>query len=743
MARAPQLPRITRRRLLVGGGVGAGLVLAWGLWPRDYRPNLRAAEGETLFNAFLKIGSDGRVIVAVPQAELGQGVWTALPQILADELGAAWETVAVEPAPLSPLYSNTALAEQAVEGWAPGFLDTPVRWAAREYATRGEAVITAGSTSVRAFEQRMREAGAAARALLMQAAARRWEADWETLDTTAGFVIGGAGKIRFAELAEEAAKEELPEFLPIRGGIENRLYGQPVPRIDLPSKVDGSARFAGDVRLPDMLYASVRAAPTPASRLASFDRRGPSHIPGVMGIFDTEQWVGAVATNWWAADRAVEALNARWEIATDAPSDAGIDSGLTEALEKDEGSRVFSRGDLAGVYAGAPVLRATYTAGPALNAPLETLTATARFSGDLLEVWAPTQAPGMARAAAARMAGLPEAQVTVYPMLVGGGYGRKLEVRAIEQAVALAGKAGRPVQLVWSRKEETAQDTFRPAARGEMTARLGEGGVILGWQARIAAPELSAQLERRLGPQARALRGAVAPAAGAIPPYAIPAVAVDHLPARPAFQAGYWRSAAHSYTAFFTESWVDELSRQANVEPLSFRMQMLGDNPRLARCLQTAGALGGWDGGQSGSAMGIAAHSAFGSHIATLVEVEIEADQRVRVLRAVCAVDCGRVVNPTIVAQQVEGGLLVGIAAASANPIRFENGRPTGRGFGHLGFPTLARSPEVTVEILDSEEAPGGVTELAVPTAAPAMANALFALTGRRLRNLPLVVGAS
>jgi isoquinoline 1-oxidoreductase beta subunit len=670
-------------------------------------------------------------------------VWTSLPQILADELGAAWETVAVEPAPLGPLYANTMLAEEAIEGSVPGFIGTPARWAAREYATRGEAVITAGSTSVRAFEQRMREAGAAARALLMKAAARRWEGDWEAMDTAGGFVVGAHGKIRFAELAEDAVKEELPEYLPIRGGIDNRLYGQPLPRIDLPSKVDGSARFAGDVRLPDMLFASVRAARTPASRLVRFDRKAPSRIRGVVGIFDTEQWVAAVATNWWAADRAVETLNPVWNVPGDGPSDEAIGEGLAEALQKDEGSRVFSRGDVASVYAGGPVLRATYAAGPAPNAPLETLTATARFSGDLLEIWAPTQAPGIARSAAARTAGLPEAQVTIYPMLVGGGYGRKLEVRAIEQAVALASKAGRPVQLVWSRKEETVQDTFRPAARGEMTARLGEGGVILGWQARIAAPELSPQLERRLGPDARALRGAAAPAAGAIPPYAIPAVAVDHLPARAPLEAGYWRSAAHGYTAFFTESWVDELSRLANIEPLSFRMQMLGDNPRLARCLQTAAALGGWDGGQSGSSMGLAAHSAFGSHIAALVEVEIEADQRVRVLRAVCAVDCGRVVNPTIVAQQVEGGLLFGIAAASANPIRYANGRPSARGFGHLGFPTLARSPDVSVEIVPSEEEPGGVTELAVPVAAPAIANALFALTGRRLRTLPLVVGAS
>jgi isoquinoline 1-oxidoreductase beta subunit len=217
---------------------------------------------------------------------------------------------------------------------------------------------------------------------------------------------------------------------------------------------------------------------------------------------------------------------------------------------------------------------------------------------------------------------------------------------------------------------------------------------------------------------------------------------VDHLPAETNARIGLWRSGAHGYTAFFTESFVDELARIAVIEPLSFRMQMLGDNPRLARCLSTAATLGGWDGGQSGSAMGLAAHSAFGSHIATMVEIEVEADQRIRVLRAVCAVDCGRVVNPNIVRQQVEGGLLFGIAAATGNAVRFENGMVAARGFGHMDYPTLARSPEVTVELIDSDEPPGGVTELGVPVAAPAIANAVHALTGQRLRALPLVIGS-
>ncbi|TFI59837.1 xanthine dehydrogenase family protein molybdopterin-binding subunit [Sphingomonas parva] len=734
---AEYAPRISRRTLLIGGGAGAGLLLAWSLWPRRYAPNLRTGPGEHLFNAFLKIASDGRVIVAVPQVELGQGVWTTLPQILADELGAAWETIAVEPAPPGPFCANQLIAEERAVGPESGFLDGVRRWRAREVAARDAAMVTGGSTSVRAFEQVMREAGAGARALLMKAAAARWNVPWESLDTAGGFVVGDAGKLRFGELAEAAAAEELPDVLLMRGGVDNRLAGQALTRLDLPSKVDGSARFAGDVRLADMLFASVRSAP-PGGSLLRVDRDAAKRVPGVARLFDSPQWVAALATDWWAADRALRAMNPAWRVAAE-PSVAGIEAAFSQALEEDDGERLFERGDLAAAFAGGDVVRGHYFVGPAANAPLETLTATVRLSGDLLEIWAPVQAPGIARDAAARVAGLPEANVTVYPMLVGGGYGRKFEVRAIEQAVVLAMKARRPVQVVWSRAEETAADTLRPPARGMLTARLGSGGLVAGWRTRIAAPDVRPQLERRLGSDI--LDGLADPVAGAAPPYGIPAVAVDYSAAEVPIERGLWRSGAHAYTTFFSESFVDELSRLAGLDPLSFRMQMLGDNPRLARCLQTAATMGQWDGGQPGSAMGLALLAAFGSYIATVMEVEIGSDQRVRVRRAVSAVDCGRVVNPNVVRQQIEGGLIFGIAAASANPIDFAHGRPTPRGFGDLAFPGLARSPEVTVELIDSDEAPGGVTELAVPTAAPAMANALFALTGRRLRKLPLVIG--
>lgn len=735
---------ITRRRLLVGGGAGVGLALAWALWPRSYSPNLRVGPGETLFNAFLKIGNDGRVVVAVPQIELGQGVWTSLPQILADELGADWRTVAVEPAPLNPLYANHLLAEEAGAGEVPSALQGVAGWAAREYATRNALMLTGGSTSVRSFEPRLREAGAAARALLVQAAAERWGGDVEGLDTQGGFVVGGAGRLSFAELAEEAAGMDLPEILPMRGGVENRLAGQALPRLDLPAKVDGSIRFAGDVRVPDMVFASVRQGPIGDSRLVRSDKAAATRIPGVVAAFENDRWVGAAATNWWAANRAVEAMKPVFSTRGPLVSSDSIREALRSAFDAGEASRVFESGDVGGAFAGGSIVRAHYAVGAAPNAPLETLTATARVTGDRLEVWAATQAPGLARAAAARAAGFSEDSVTIYPMPVGGGYGRKLETQAVEQAVTMALELKRPVQLVWSRSEETLQDTFRPPALASIEARVAGGGTILGWRARIAAPAATRQAIGRLR-SGDASGGAVDDAtavAGAVPPYGIPAVAVDHMPVDVGLRTGIWRSGAHSYTAFFTESFVDEVARKASLDPFSFRMQMLGGNPRLARCLSTAAALGGWDGGASGSNLGLAVHSAFGSHVATLVEVAVGTDRRVRVLRAVSAVDCGRLVNPEIVRQLVEGGLLHGIAGATGRRIEFEQGLASARSFGAMGLPRLADSPEVTVEVLESDEPPGGVTELGVPTAAPAIANALHALTGERLRMLPLRIGS-
>jgi isoquinoline 1-oxidoreductase beta subunit len=735
---------LNRRTLLVGGGAGVGLALAWAIWPRGYQPNLRVGEGEHLFNAFLKIGRDGRVTVAVPQAEVGQGVYTSLPQILADALGADWRTVSVEPAPINPLYANDLLAQQIGAGTLPSALEGVERWSARQYAVRSALLLTGGSTSVRAFETRYQEAGAGARALLSMAAAERWGTEWERLDTSGGFVVGAGRRVPFAAVAETAAGMKLPRRLPFRVGPGDRLVGKPLARLDVPAKVDGSARFAGDIRLPGLVHANVRSGPIGDTRLLRADESAAMRIPGVLATFREERWAGAVATNWWLADRAVRAMNPAFETRGTPASDAGIATVFDVAMAENRGSRLFERGDPDAVFAEAATVEATYAAGAAPSAAPETLAATARLADGRLEIWAPTQAPSLARAAAARAARLAESNVTVYPTLVGGGYGRKLETIAIEQAAVMAQRMKRPVQLTWSRAEECVQDGFRPPARGAMSAKFDMERRLIGWRARIAAPAGLAQVTARLrGGKAAALEPEAAAIDGAIPPYAIPAVAIEHAVVDVGLHTGIWRSGAHSYTCFFTECFVDELARKAGLEPLSFRIGMLGDNLRLARVLTSATMLAQWDGGAPGSVQGLAAHSAFGSHVALVVEAGIGRDQRLRVSRAVCAVDCGRVVNPEIVRQLIEGGIIHGISAATGARIRFDRGLPSARSLGGYGLPRLADAPEITVEIIDSDEPPGGVTELAVPPVAPAIANAIFASTGQRLRSLPLTPGGA
>lgn len=733
---------ISRRTMMIGGGAGAGLLLAWGAWPRSYRHNLTAAPGETIFDAFLKIGEDGHVTVVVPQAEMGQGVYTSLPQILADELGADWRTVAVEPAPINPLYANTFLMDEAARSIFPSFLQGAGGWMMREVATRSVLMLTGGSSSIRGFEARYREAGATARTLLCMAAGARWDADWQICDTADGFVVNGDEKLRFGVLAAEAAALDPPARPPLRQIGVGKISGRSVPRIDLPSKVDGSARFAGDVRLPDMVFASVRHGPLGDTRLVSVDKAPADAVPGVLAVLENPGWIAAVATNWWAANRAVEAMSPKFATRGPFPDSASIAASLQHALDGDDGERFVEAGDIKAAFAGAEPIIANYAVPYVSHSPMEPLCATARITGDLLELWMPTQAPAVSRAAAARAIGFSEDRVTIYPMLVGGGFGRKIDNDAAVQAAIIAQKLKRPIQLVWPRVEETMRGRGRPPALARMAARMGQGGRILAWQARIAAPSTGKELMGRLMPGFGRRRGAEAAAVeGAAPPYAIPAVAIDHLPADIGVETGMWRSVANSYTAFFTESFVDELARMAGIEPLSFRMQMLGDNPRLAHCLATVTALGGWEGGEEGSGQGIAAHSCFGSHVAMMIEAHVGKDQRIAVDRVVAAVDCGRMINPEIVRQQIEGGIVWGLAGALGARISFTRGLADQRNFDTLDLPRLADTPEIRVEIMPSREAPGGVGEIAVPPVAPALANALFAATGKRLRHLPLTVG--
>lgn len=730
---------ITRRNLLIGGGVATGLVIGWAVWPRHYAPNLVAGPGEHVFNAFLKIGTDGRVIVAVPQAEMGQGVYTSMPQLVADELGADWRTVGVEPAPINPIYANFAILEEQAERRLPSWAQEPGKWAAREVAMRLNMTMTAGSSSIRSFEGRLREAGATARSLLCMAAADRWKIDWHACDTEAGFVVRGNDRMRFAELVEAAARLAPPDIVSLREKAERKLVGQSVPRLDLPSKVDGTAQLGADIRLPGMVYASISHGPYGDARPVKMTTADAEATSGVLAVLTNPGWVAVVGTNWWAADRGLQALAVEFETSKARPDDGSIRKALAAALSGSDAERFTKRGDPDAALVGQGVVTADYSVPMIAHAPLETLTATARPGDGRMEIWVPTQSVPMARAAVAAALGLHERQVTIYPTLVGGGFGRKIEMDAAIEAATIAHMVKKPVQLVWPRREDIQHSRFRPPAQARLKAKLGPAGSIAAWSALIATPSTTSEMMDRImgkpakdgyGPESGAVEGAV-------PPYAIPALAVEHAEAAIGVPTGAWRSVGNSYTAFFTESFIDELALAAGLDPLSFRMQALGPQPRLARCLQMAASIGGWQGGEPGTGQGLAVHSCFDSYVAILVETRIEGD-RITVPNVTAVADIGRVVHPDIVRQQIEGGIIWGLANAFGNAVALRAGLVTAQNFDGLGLPDLTMTPEMRIEIVRSDLPPGGAGEIAVPPVAPAIANAVFAATGKRLRHLPL-----
>lgn len=735
------LPHVTRRRLLVSGGLGVGLVVAWAAWPRSYHLNLAAGPGEAVLGPYLKIGEDGRVTVAVPQAETGQGVYTTLAQVVADELGADWKTVGVEAAPISPLYANRLFATELAAGIAPLFDGF-----AGEFATRSATMVTAGATSIRMFEAPMREAAAAARARLCKVAAARWNVAWEACETDSGFVVHEGKKLGFGKLAADAADEAAPDPPPLRLATGERLAGRSVPRLDTPAKLDGSANFAADVRLPNMVYAAMRQGPIGAARYVGGDTAAAKQVKGVLQLVARREWVAVVARTSWAAERALELLRPRFETRGALVSDASIVERLAGALEGD-GRRLVDRGDLSASFKGAAIHTADYAVAPANHAAIEPANATAAWDGDVLSLWLPTIAPEAARQAVARTLKVDAARIVIHPMLVGGGFGQGMRSEAAIQAAWLAQTLKRPVQLFWSRSEAILRDSFRPPAMARMAAKIS-GGRIDGILTKIAAPYYGRAIADTLLPDAALARAAAHSGAdgftvaGAETPYRIANMAVDHHPADIGLPIGYWRSAAHSYTCFFAESFVDELARVAGVEPFSFRMAMLGGEPRLARCLSAAVAMGGWQGGEAGTGQGIAVHRAHGSQIAVMAEAHSDGG-RVICDRLVAVADVGRMIHPDIVRQQIEGGLIFGLAAALGSSPGFDRGLTRARRLGELNLPQLAGTPDIAIEIVQSNEEPGGVSELAVPPVAPAIANALFAASGQRHRQLPIRPGAA
>lgn len=767
--------QISRRGVLIGAAVGGGLVAAWTLRPRIFSTPLTPGRDEFAFDAWLKIGKDGVVTVAVPQLEMGQGITTLLPQIVALELGADWRQVAVEPAPVSGAYANVPLAARWAPLWMPGALslpdlaDEPDDLLAVRYAQERRFNVTADGTSLAAYEAPCRHAAAAARAMLAMAAANRWDIGWEACAADGGFITHEDKRLSFAELVEEAVEFAPPDPPPLRPEMaaEDPIFGAAeapttFPRLDMPSKVDGTYLFAGDVRLPDMLYASIRHGPMDQAEVSGFDTQGAAGLPGLVSIVEGKRWLAAVADNWWTADQAVSRMEPRFDVA-EAVNSSTIEAALDAGVRGGKSTRVAVRG-AGDSLMEKPQIALRYDIAAATHATLETASATARYADGKLELWIASQAPELAREAAAKALGISTSNVVLYPMPAGGSFDRRLEHdHAIEVALIareVSQDTVRPVQLIWSRGQEMLAGRPRMPAAVLVSAKLGRGdgnfgsgGEIDTLRMRMAAPPSAQEFGRRLLDNKTSwaaieeVEGQADPMVmeGAMPAYGIPNVALDHVPVRIGLPTGRMRGNAHGITAFVTESFIDEMAWRHGREPLSYRIEMLGGDLRLARCLQDVARLAQWDGGKDQSGQGLACHrigsgddSGENSGRIACIATARRDGGGARVTKLTAVVDIGRIVNLDIARQQIEGGLLFGMSMALGSSLQYVDGVPTTKRIGSLGLPLLADCPEIEVDFVSSEAAPFDPGELGAVVAAPAIANALYSATGLRIRRLPL-----
>jgi isoquinoline 1-oxidoreductase beta subunit len=754
-------PSVSRRRFLLGGLAASGaLVVGWGLAPP--RQRLRGASplaveaGAVALNGWVAIAPDGTVSVVVPRSEMGQGVNTALPMLLAEELDAPLASVRISQAPIDKIFGNLTLLRENLPFHPDdrGSLKQGVQWVMGKVGRELGIMFTGGSTSVKDAWGPMREAGAVARAMLLRAGAEKWQLDAARLSTRDGFVIHPDGRrLGYGELAARAAvvgADIEPADVRLKTPKEFRLIGQPVPRRDSPAKVNGSALFGIDARVPGMLYAAVKMAPVVGAGVASFDAARAMTMPGVLKVVDVSsvlpQYSGAgagvavVAKTWWQAKQAAAALPVEWSASPHAGlSSEAIFADFAKLLDSESGFTYFESGSQ-DVKGAAKTLQAEYRAPFLAHATMEPINCTAQLKDGKLKLWTSTQVPSVAVDIAARVAGIDRADVSLDVMLLGGGFGRRLETDMVAQAVAIARAlggqlSGQPVQLIWTREDDIQHDVYRPQALARFAAKLDAQGNVLAWDNKSVSGAIGHQYFPRnlglpgIGPDKTTAEGEYDMQ------YAIPNRRIAHVIAESPVPIGYWRSVGHSHNAFFKEGFLDEVAHAAGKDPVQLRRELLRDHPRHLAVLEAALKKAG--SAPEGRAHGVAVHQSFGSIVAQVAEVSV-LDKQIRVHRVVCAVDCGIVVNPNILAQQVESAVVFGLSAALAGEITIKDGRVQQGNFGDYPVLRMNEAPLVETVIVPSIELPEGMGEPATPPVAPAVASAVFRLTGQRLRSLPL-----
>jgi isoquinoline 1-oxidoreductase beta subunit len=760
---------LTRRTFLIGGlcvaGAAGALVVGWSALPPRQRlmtsVPLPVRGTQVPLNGWVKVSSDNSVTVMMSKAEMGQGIYTGAAMLLAEEMDADWAQVKIEQSPIDGIYNNV----DNVGGDLPfrpddhSVFEELTVWMTRKISRDFGTMITGGSTSINDLWLPMREAGAGARAMLCGAAAEKWHVPVGECRAQSGRVLHPSGRsASFGELAGLAGQQSLNAHVVLKTPAQFRMIGKPLRRIDGPSKLNGSARFGIDA-LPDgLLYASVLMCPTLGGTLKGFDDSVARALPGVVKVMKVDAYnggtggVAVIAENAFIAMYALDAIAApgiEWSHGAAADvSDADVIRSLTEALDHSEGHAYYYRGDVDGALnTAARVVSAEYRAPYLAHAPLEPLNCTVQVKEDGATVWVSTQVPALARTQVAKVLHMDTDRVDVQAQLLGGAFGRRLEVDYVSQAAVIAREAGgRPVQTIWSRPQDMTHDFYRPACVSRFKAGLNSAGEVVAWRNLSASQSaVAASLKRNYGvPDPLIDRTTVEGAFDQA--YEWPNLRVAQTTIELPVPVGFWRSVGHSHQAFFVESFMDELAAAAGKDPVAFRAGLLGHHPRHLAVLRRAAALSDWgrplSQGPDGAARarGVALHEAFGSIVAQVAEVSIGADKSVRVQRVVCVVDCGTPVNPNLIRQQLEGGIVFGLSAALYEAITIDHGQVQQQYYTQFPIVHMDDCPVIDTEIMPSEAEPQGVGEIATPPIAAAVANAVFALTGQRLRTLPLTL---
>ncbi len=741
----------SRRRFLLGGlGLAGALVVGWGVMPPRQRLDAEPPDdlaGRVPINGWVQIARDNRITVMLAKSEMGQGVMTSLAMLVAEELDVPLSMIEMRQAPMRKIYGDITMAGDGLPFHPDdrSWLKQGVQWLTAKAMREVGLIVTGGSSSVKDSWLPMREAGAAARARLVAAAARNWRVPPAECETSGGRVSHPSGlSASYGELAEAAVRIGAVDFH-LKDRKSFKLIGRPTERIDAAAKVNGSAVFGLDVKLPGMLYAGVAMCPIFGGTLASVQADAVLAMRGVKKLVTLRadrsgapDAVAVVADSRWHVLQALKKLELAWEPGEHAKLDSHVlIQSLADALDTDEGFAYHRSGDVVGLK-GAKTVRAEYRAPFLAHAAMEPLNCTAQFADGRVKLWLPTQVPSVVVAAAARVAGVDTEQVDLHVTLLGGGFGRRLESDMAVQAVQLARELdGAPVQLLWRREDDLQHDFYRPASVARLSGVLDAQGRLQGLRSHSASGSPIQSLTYRAfglpkaGPDKTTIEGLYDH------PYEVAHQLASHVIVDSPVPLGPWRSVGHSHNAFFKESFIDELAHATGQEPAAFRRALLDKHPRHRAVLDAALRLAGEP--EAGRAHGIALHQSFGSIVAQVAEVSVDG-RHIQVHKVSCAIDCGVAVNPEGVRLQVESAIALGLSAALNDEITLRDGRVQQSNFHNYRTLRLTEMPAVDVVILQSGEHPEGVGEPGTPPIAPAVANAVFKLTGQRLRSLPLTL---